>query len=110
MGGIKATGNSTVIATGAKITGNTGYGVSADSGSFIDVDGADLSGNSEGAIHSCDSTVTARDAIIANNGGQLPSDISSAHLWYQRPIGQIGIGLFVTIVGGLALARFVGWI
>lgn len=109
MGGIRAEGNSTIIATGAKITGNKGYGAIADSGSFIDVDGADLSGNSEGAIYSKDSVVTAREANLSNNG-EVETSINKAelHPWYQRPIGAISIGLFITIVGGLVVAYFTG--
>lgn len=109
MGGIKAEGNSTIIATGAKISGNQGYGASADSGSFIDVDGADLRGNSEGAIHSRDSMVTARGSNISDNGSpEAASFKASLHPWYQRPTGIIGIGLFITIVGGLAVAYLTG--
>lgn len=111
MGGIKAEGNSRIIATGAKITGNKGYGASADSGSFIDVDGADLSGNSEGSIYSRDSEVTAREANLSDNGEvETSSNRANLHPWYQRPMGIIGIGLFITIVGGLAVAFFTGGI
>ncbi|WP_163576230.1 hypothetical protein [Halomonas faecis] len=109
MGGIKAEGNSTIIATGAKITGNKGYGASADSGSFIDVDGADLRGNTEGAIHSKESMVTARDANISDNGEpESPKPNTGLHPWYQRPVGMIGIGLFITIVGGVVVALLTG--
>lgn len=109
MGGIKAEGNSTIIATGAKITRNKGYGASADSRSFIDVDGADLSGNSEGAIHSIDSVVTAREANLSDNGeAETSASKTNLHPWYQRPMGIIGIGLFITIVGGLVVAYFTG--
>ncbi|MFH1602349.1 MAG: hypothetical protein ABIH03_00395 [Pseudomonadota bacterium] len=30
--------------------------------------------------------------------------------WYKRPVGIIGIGLFVAIVGGLVVARLIQWL
>lgn len=55
--------------------------------------------------------VSDSENITAKNNLALTGPTpSSPDVWFRRPVGMIGIGLFVTIVGGLFLAYAKGWI
>ncbi|WP_297478890.1 hypothetical protein [uncultured Photobacterium sp.] len=53
--------------------------------------------------------IFTRSSGLKNTVSPIPVElIKASDNWYQRPIGLIGIGLFISILGGVATAKVLG--